>query len=179
MIDSKAKDLFLKYDGNTFFMAREGDYDAYKSFHIPRETEIGWIRELRVSLLDQLATMPLTAPQVSKLIHRYLSTISHTKDYSTVSTLIQTIAPRSGEYDSFLKLRCAEDLIRACEYLETNERVPTQAARQFAERLLQEVLDNPVSIADEWREEPHLPDTFSSDTIKERALKEYEKSMGA
>ncbi len=176
MIESKAKDLFLKYDGNTFFMRREGDYDTYKAFQVPRETEISWIRDLHTSFLDQLAMSPLTAPQASQLILRYLTTISYTKDCSTVSTLIQMVAPKV-EYDSFFKIRCAEEVIEACEYLESNGRIATQAARHFAEQLFQEVLDNPISIADEWRHQPHFPDTFNLDNIKRRALNGYDKSM--
>jgi hypothetical protein len=178
MVDPTAKALFMKYDGNTFHMRREGEYDIYKAFQVPREMEILWIRELRDTLLRELVMRPFTAPHASHLILRYLSSVScFATDYSAVNTLIEAIAPRTGEFDSFLKLRCAEDVIHACEAPGARAYHSLPAARDFAERLLREVLENPIVVADEWQQEPHLPDTFSEEAIKRRALKAYEEAM--
>lgn len=42
----RAKELFLKYNGNRFHMDREGEGGEYDSYHISRETEEMWTEEL-------------------------------------------------------------------------------------------------------------------------------------
>lgn len=47
----RAKELFLKYNGNRFHMDREGEGGEYESYHISRETEEMWTEELISSFL--------------------------------------------------------------------------------------------------------------------------------
>ena len=42
----RAKELFLKYNGNRFYMDREGECGEYESYHISKETEEMWTQEL-------------------------------------------------------------------------------------------------------------------------------------
>ncbi len=42
---SKAKALFVEYACNTFFMSREGRYDAYREFGVSKEQERQWRAE--------------------------------------------------------------------------------------------------------------------------------------
>ena len=43
--EERAKELFLKYNGNRFYMDREGDGSEYEGYHIPKETEELWAKE--------------------------------------------------------------------------------------------------------------------------------------
>ena len=47
----RAKELFLKYNGNRFHMDREGEGGEYESFHISKETEEMWTEELIAAFL--------------------------------------------------------------------------------------------------------------------------------
>ena len=47
----RAKELFLKYNGNRFHMDREGEGGEYENYHISRETEEMWTEELISSFL--------------------------------------------------------------------------------------------------------------------------------
>lgn len=47
----RAKELFLKYNGNRFHMDREGEGGEYESYHISKETEEMWTEELISSFL--------------------------------------------------------------------------------------------------------------------------------
>ncbi len=42
---NRAKELFLKYSGNRFYMDREGDGAEYDRYHVPKETEEMWAEE--------------------------------------------------------------------------------------------------------------------------------------
>jgi len=48
----RAKEIFLKYDGNHFFMDREGEGAEYESYRVPKETEEAWTMECVHELLD-------------------------------------------------------------------------------------------------------------------------------
>ena len=48
----RAKELFLKYSGNRFFMDREGDGKEYESYRVPKETEKAWAEEFVSSFLE-------------------------------------------------------------------------------------------------------------------------------
>ena len=48
----RAKELFLKYNGNRFFMDREGDGKEYESYRVPKETEKAWAEEFVSSFLE-------------------------------------------------------------------------------------------------------------------------------
>ena len=41
----RAKELFLNYNGNRFYMDIDGTRQEYDSYHIPRETEDAWRKE--------------------------------------------------------------------------------------------------------------------------------------
>jgi len=51
VMTERAKELFLKYNGNRFHMDREGKGGEYESFHISKETEEMWTEELIVAFL--------------------------------------------------------------------------------------------------------------------------------
>lgn len=41
----RAKELFLKYNGNRFYMDHDGEGYKYESYHVSKETEEGWAKE--------------------------------------------------------------------------------------------------------------------------------------
>ena len=47
----RAKELFLKYNGNRFFMDREGDGSEYESYRVSKEMEKEWAEEYISSFL--------------------------------------------------------------------------------------------------------------------------------
>ena len=48
----RARELFLKYAGNRFFMDREGDGNEYDNYHISKETEAMWADEFIKDFLE-------------------------------------------------------------------------------------------------------------------------------
>lgn len=48
----RAKELFLKYHGNRFYMDHDGEGWEYESYHVSKETEEMWTNELISQLLD-------------------------------------------------------------------------------------------------------------------------------
>ena len=49
----RAKELFLQYNGNQFYMDLDGDGNEYRSYNVPKETEEAWRREFLDSFFAQ------------------------------------------------------------------------------------------------------------------------------
>ncbi len=62
----RAKELFLKYNGNRFYMDREGEGGEYESYHVSKETEEMWAKEAVSSFLE-------SKPQGRKALCAYIS----------------------------------------------------------------------------------------------------------
>ena len=50
--ETRAKELFLKYNGNHFYMDRDGDGFEYDRYHISKETEEMWAEEYISDFLE-------------------------------------------------------------------------------------------------------------------------------
>ena len=50
----KAKELFFKYDGSTFYMSRDGVQKEFNSYSIPDSLQKDWLTELREQKLPKL-----------------------------------------------------------------------------------------------------------------------------
>jgi hypothetical protein len=50
----KAKELFFKYDGSTFYMSRDGVEKEFYSYDIPDSLQKDWLTELREQKLSKL-----------------------------------------------------------------------------------------------------------------------------
>ena len=51
----RAKEIYVGYNGSSFFMQRERVYDEYKSYNISKEQELAWKEELVEILYNQLS----------------------------------------------------------------------------------------------------------------------------
>lgn len=49
----RAKELFMQYSGNRFYMDLNGDGQEYDRYHIPKETEEEWRREYLSQFFEQ------------------------------------------------------------------------------------------------------------------------------
>ena len=49
----RAKELFLHYNGNQYYMDLNGDGNEYRSYRVPKETEEAWRREYLDHFFEQ------------------------------------------------------------------------------------------------------------------------------
>ena len=65
----RAKELFMQYSGNRFYMDLNGDGREYDAYRIPRETEEEWRREYLLTSLSRKGM----AEMLSSLIRTQLT----------------------------------------------------------------------------------------------------------
>ena len=64
-----ARDLFIRYDGSSFYMSRDGADIQYQRYAVPNELEQKWLEEITTNKLDMLGT-----PGNWRVVHFYGAT---------------------------------------------------------------------------------------------------------
>lgn len=162
----KAKELFKKYNCNTFYMGRESmaDYNTYKDFKITRDKELEWIHEYQVELIKicHLST------EIKILHDNFLSfciSKSNFPDLLYLDELISLIDCKKEKLDSFTKMRMAEDILKLIVNSLNNHGFSTQKVtmklKKIAIEMLKDVVSKPVIVNTEYS----LTNSISKDTL--------------
>ncbi|WP_239616814.1 hypothetical protein [Cohnella mopanensis] len=101
----KAKELFTSYDGNTLQMYREGRYEEYKQYNIPKEIEIEWFREMIDQYSRELSIRDW------KAVYRLSSIASNYQDDTILKCVLSFASRNVMSSDSIVKLMYAEGII--------------------------------------------------------------------
>jgi hypothetical protein len=75
--ERRAKELFLEFEGSTFYMSRSGEDEEYRSLGVPPELEARWLAELTDVRLDSLR-YPGNWKSINFLWHH--SNFAHVRD---------------------------------------------------------------------------------------------------
>lgn len=135
----RAKEIYVGYNGSSFFMQREGVYDEYKSYNISKEQEIAWKEELIEILYNQLSF------EDGYAFYKLAVIAENYHDQSIVEKLITYISNNKTKGDSLIKLIYAEVLLKIpC---------PKELAKvkfDVVDNILHIVLDNPITVNSSW-----------------------------
>ena len=110
---SEAKDIFLRFGGSHFFMAREGIYDHYKSLMIPKELERQWSLEECERLIELVRKSKLADANFGSLCNF----IKSAQAAKPLAELLAFFQQEMGDFDTFSLLRFGEESLRLCESL--------------------------------------------------------------
>lgn len=167
---SEAKQLFLKYGGSLFHMDREGEYQRYKCFGVSRELEEAWIEELRSDLLRSIANED-DGVKIRLAIRTLVDSIWNRGGYELDPQMLDIIKSKAGIMDSFSQLLVAESiakLVDSCKCKgESIAMVPY--AVDTAVEILERIVENPISVAQEDRDNAVLKEVVQPHRIVERA----------
>ena len=78
--ETRARQLFERYDGSLFFMSRDGADVEYRTFAVPRATEVAWLADLTARKVATLG-QPGRFRAIAFLVHH--SDFSHVSDVVT------------------------------------------------------------------------------------------------
>ena len=162
----EAKEIYFKYGGNSFFMTREGDYEHYKSFAVPKEVEKEWMREYRDTLFAKLHA-ETSGDGLTLIISSIISTVS--KDSSDVLvTLSEFIQANKESFDFFTSILIAEALLKAVKFYGHEDSV-SAATVALSLQILKKLLERPVTIANDYLESQHMAGyDFSKENLEKR-----------
>lgn len=176
----KAKEIFIKYNGNKYFMAINGDYEYYQSFDILRETEYKWIGEYLEEILNQIEKEEYKHENIDEII---INTFNIYRNYEIVLNTIPNMLDIFSEkllsdIDTFSKLIIAEEILDLLDSLGDNTNVNRiKDLREFSKEILEDILANPVEIKDYHKKLDYLSKELSEDNIKKRAQSRLENGI--
>jgi len=113
----KAKEMFLKYNGNYFHMERDDVLYEYRGYSISKEQEKIWINEIINNYINKLR---ISGDDMSRNLYiNYFYSICdiiiRSNDVSNVILLYEEFKKKSY-YDSFSKLLMLESIYKCLKY---------------------------------------------------------------
>jgi hypothetical protein len=142
----RAKELFTSYHGSTSHMYREGDFEEYKKFDIPKQLEIDWFKEMIDLYTRELSIRDWNA------VHCLDSIASNFKDKVILENIISFATRHIMSADSIVKLMYAEgifDIIKKTKTVISKDLL--YEAYKSAAIILEDVISKPL-IIDEGHE---------------------------
>lgn len=108
----EAKEIFFDYQGNAFFMTRDGVYETFKNYAVPQVISDQWYQELLLKNKEQL----LSESNNSEIVWRfylYLHLIQCNKDYFEKDDIefAFDFFIKNQKLDDYSKLKIIETII--------------------------------------------------------------------
>lgn len=111
---TRARELFLTYDGSRFYMSRDGVEAEYQGYGVPPEVEQAWLGEITTKKLELLPA-PGNWAVVSFLLHhgdtRHLTRLAEAKPMGVfwqrcayLEELLRYVKHCSGAYDPAVRV---------------------------------------------------------------------------
>jgi len=171
----QARELFRKYNCNTFFMGQDSfnkDYKEYMSYNIPKERELEWIHEYQGELI-QLGELSEDTKFFTDCFTSFCTSKTSYPDITYLDKLLNIIDNKKVMFDSFTKMIIGEGICRIVKSLvnkgnDYNDSV--KALQMIAVSLLEEVISNPIILDSSFLiPYENVPDYLHSENIFKRA----------
>ncbi|TVX96286.1 hypothetical protein [Cohnella terricola] len=137
----RAKELFTSYDGSTFQMYRDGLFEEYKQYNIPKQLEISWINEMIDQSIQELSITNW------KALFRLDSIATNHQDERILKSVLSFASRNVMSSDSIVKLMYAERIIEIIQ--KTNKQINKELrleAYKTSFIILEDILKKPLII---------------------------------
>jgi len=165
----EAKNIFLKYKCSHFFLAREGDYEKYKAYNVPKRLENEWIDEQRAEKIKLLET-ETNNDRISHLVFDIEMTIGqYCPNADPLYYLKNYITEKKTQFDSFTLILISESILRAVEEYGKNtsyDKMKLDYIREYMLDLLNELLISPITVSKDYDYMIHYD--FSEENLRNR-----------
>lgn len=171
----RAKSIFLKYNGNRFFMEKDGAKEEYIHYMVPEEMELQWAKEAQEKLQIQLFSYSNCMENVLDF-SRYGMYVESLKDKMGFEFMVRYFESHKDTWDSKTNLIMIDTIIQTSSHIFGDK----QHRRNLvtAIRWLKECLRKPIWISDDYKGsvfEMDLPDSESLRCKMQRRVKELKK----
>jgi hypothetical protein len=103
----EAKKIYFHYNGSYFFMDREGDYEKYQSFNVPRFIEEKWDEEIKKNIISDInkeMNVRIIVSLCRKLISISADKIYNNIDICGLKFVSDVLNNNKHNFDTFTKL---------------------------------------------------------------------------
>ena len=151
----EAKKIYFYYNGNFFFMDKEGDYQKYQLFNIPRDLEKEWDKEIKKNIIFQInneQNLQIKVQLCDKLLDISANKIDGNADMSILKFINTMLHNNEHNFDTLTKVRLIELLfhkIYMSSFLRTDKILTMQILEEEVS-FLKEILEKPIIISKDY-----------------------------
>jgi hypothetical protein len=158
----RAKKLFIAYHGSFLQMHRDGDYEEYKKYDVPRQLELEWCKEMIAAYTRELSISDWEAVTGLQSIAR------NYQDSTILENVILFTSRHLMSADSIVKLMYAERMIEIIKLtMEIISNDLLNRAYKVTMHVLEDIIAKPLII--DPGHELHLYDLKDKRSLNHRA----------
>ena len=174
----KAKEIFMKYQGNHYGMDLDGEYDLYKSYGVPRRIERKWLAELKEICISRLDSETNEKKYIKKFSDA-IEVLNRLKDIDGLIDLLINTSQHAKQMTTIPLIIWAEDLIeKAIRIKEFFEDATFLAkTKEIVIPILEDALSKPLLMSEEYL--LLYPSTFTEEKINGRLQEALNKLKNA
>lgn len=169
--EKKAKQIFDQFDGSYFLMCREGVFEEYKSYMIPRSTELQWLKEKQDNVLKNLLKCTNNKTK-AELFDRYGQYASYINDAAAFRFMLSYLEEHKSEWDTETLFRIVSTILNA-RHIERNRHKEVETIKRCVE-ILGEELKTGIKISDDYKINGEFPDYISEERLHSQIRKSIE-----
>lgn len=158
----EAKQIFDKYKGNYYQMKREGVYDVYKSYEIPKEIEKQWVIEKQTEVFQSLMI-----GKSNKIIAESFAQYGHNavqiKDESAIVFMMDYVYQCKESWDSNTTFRNINAILSSLHVMKDSIRKKEVIEKCIG--ILKEITIENIEISDDYKEDGEMPVYLSKEKI--------------
>ncbi|MWP63239.1 hypothetical protein [Gilliamella sp. Pas-s25] len=171
-IYQQAKEIFFKYQGNSFFMEQDYLYKTFKNYNVPQNVLADWYKELLRNNREQL----LSASNNSDIVVNffvYLDLIKCNSQYFTTNDIefAFNFFRKNKKLDDFSKIKIIEILIKFIK----SKNISDNLIKKYCEEVLSKMDIASFTVDDSYKYNGKLPSHALKENIAPRILKDLEQ----
>lgn len=159
---SCVKEMFHKYEGDFFQMERDGEYQEYKKYKVPRGLELQWIEELKDDLIKILLNCT-NHKRIAETFALYGHYAVQTKDEKMFEFMLRYVFEHNKDWDTNTTFRNINVMLSSICILK-NQNIKNEIVNKCI-LSLKDILDNGIRISDDYKEKGKMPEYLSTERI--------------
>ena len=163
-IYSEAKKIFDKYNGSHFHMERDGEYQNYKKFKVPKEIEMVWNSQQRENIAKKLFSITDESER-SSLFSQYCGMVNQAIDENGLQFILEYAKKNQKNLDSYTNVRIAESILNSVSRFSTELR---KNAINIAIDLLTNIATTAFWVSDSYKVDGAFPEYATKGKIIDR-----------
>jgi hypothetical protein len=171
-IYKQAKEMFFKYQGNSFFMERDHLYKTFKNYNVPQHVLADWYK----ALLENNKNRLLSASNNSDVVVNffvYLDLIRCNSQYFSASDIdfAFDFFSKNEKLDDYSKIKIIEILINFIKY----KKIADDRIKKYCKEVLSKMDINSFTVDKSYNDNGQLPSDVLKENIAPRILKDLEQ----
>ncbi len=164
---NQAKELFIKYQGNTFHMERDNLYKTFQKYNIPNNLLSLWYKELLLRNKEELLS-PSNNKEITNNFFKYLELIRCNIQYFLMNDIkfAFDFFYKQKELDDFSKLVMIEIIINFIK----DKGITNESIKKYCKEVLVRIDTSLFTVDDSYKYNGELPPYVLKEKITQRIL---------